>query len=191
MASNEHTPILACSQLMIRTFNERNPELTGRFRSRRLAGLQDVDRWWGFPTIIPHWAIYYNQAMFDEAGIEHPGGVGSEPWTVGEFVEVAKALTKPDGSQWGVWYPALRPISISTRASSTRAGATSTTASPVHHRLARVGEGLQFIVDLMHTHKVALTPAELAGGDIDYFASVWPLCTLTARDLMGKNQTSD
>lgn len=42
-------------------------------------------------------AIWYNKKMFDEAGIEYPDG----SWTWDEFYEIAKKLTKDDGSQYG------------------------------------------------------------------------------------------
>ena len=197
MASNEHTPILACSQLLmdLNPFIERNPEVDpDDFAAGVSQGFKMWDRWWGFPYDHSTWAIYYNQAMFDEAGIEYPGGVGSEPWTVGEFVEVAKALTKPDGSQWGVWYPGATPNQYLDSCFIYSAGGRNfddglrqcIIDSP------ESAKGLQFIVDLMHTHKVAPTPAELAGGDIDYFASGLAAMHINGQwDLMGKNQTSD
>ena len=113
---------------------------------------------------------------------------------MGEFVEVAKALTKPDGSQWGVWYPGATPNQYLDSCFIYSAGGRNfddglrqcIIDSP------ESAKGLQFIVDLMHTHKVAPTPAELAGGDIDYFASGLAAMHINGQwDLMGKNQTSD
>lgn len=42
-------------------------------------------------------AIWYNKTMFDEAGIPYPDG----SWTWDDFYEIAKQLTKDDGSQYG------------------------------------------------------------------------------------------
>ena len=42
-------------------------------------------------------AIWYNKDMFDEAGIPYPDG----SWTWDEFYDIAKQLTKEDGSQFG------------------------------------------------------------------------------------------
>ena len=42
-------------------------------------------------------AIWYNKTMFDEAGIPYPDG----SWTWDDFYEIAKQLTKEDGSQYG------------------------------------------------------------------------------------------
>ena len=198
MASNEHTPLLSCSELLmdLNPFIEKEPDVNpDDFAPGVSQGFKMWDRWWGFPYDQSTWAVYYNQAMFDEAGIDYPAGVGGEIWTMDQFVEVAKALTKPDGEQWGVWYPAgpnpnqyldscfiysvggrnfdddLRKCIIDSPESAA---------------------GLQAVVDLMHKHKVAPTPAELAGGDIDYFASGLAAMHLNGQwDLMGKNATSD
>ncbi len=43
--------------------------------------------YWGLPTAVRNLALFYNQEMFDEAGIDGP------PATWDEFVEVAKQLT--------------------------------------------------------------------------------------------------
>ena len=42
-------------------------------------------------------ALWYNKALFDEAGIAYP----DETWTWDTMKEAAKKLTKPDGSQYG------------------------------------------------------------------------------------------
>jgi len=42
-------------------------------------------------------AIWYNKDMFDAAGIPYPDG----SWTWDEFYDIAKQLTKDDGSQYG------------------------------------------------------------------------------------------
>lgn len=42
-------------------------------------------------------AIWYNKTMFDEAGIKYP----TADWTWDDLYEIAKKLTKDDGSQYG------------------------------------------------------------------------------------------
>src|SRR5690606_38389822 len=108
MASNEHTPVLACTQLLmdLTPFIESNPEVDADdFAAGVSQGFNMWGRWWGFPYDQSTWGIFYNKELFDEAGIDYPVSEGGEPWTIDEFIEVAKALTKPDGEQWGVWYP--------------------------------------------------------------------------------------
>ncbi|MEM1343571.1 MAG: ABC transporter substrate-binding protein [Pseudomonadota bacterium] len=43
--------------------------------------------------------LYYNKEHFAEAGIEQP------PETWSDWIEAAKALTKPDGERWGLMMP--------------------------------------------------------------------------------------
>ncbi|MGN0466415.1 MAG: ABC transporter substrate-binding protein [Lachnospiraceae bacterium] len=42
-------------------------------------------------------AMWYNKTMFDEAGLDYP----TADWTWDDFYEIAKKLTKDDGSQYG------------------------------------------------------------------------------------------
>lgn len=50
------------------------------------------------PKDIDTCAVWYNKTMFDEAGIPYP----TADWTWDDFREIAKKLTKDDGSQYGV-----------------------------------------------------------------------------------------
>ncbi|MCI4464006.1 MAG: extracellular solute-binding protein [Caldisericum sp.] len=50
---------------------------------------------WMFPFNKSVDVMYYNVDMLKEAGFDHP------PKTWDEFATMVKALTKPDGSQWG------------------------------------------------------------------------------------------
>lgn len=197
MASNEHTPVLACSELLadLNPFIERNPEVNpDDFAAGVSQGFNMWGRWWGFPYDHSTWGVFYNKAMFDEAGIDYPPSEGGEPWHIDEFVEVAKALTKPDGSQWGVWYPGGGPNQYCDSCFIYSAGGrnfddslqTCIINSP------ESAQGLQFLVDLVHTHKVAPSRTELAGGDINYFASGLAAMHVNGQwDLLNKNQTSD
>lgn len=51
----------------------------------------------GIPKDIDTIGLWYNKTMFDEAGVKYP----DETWTWNDFIEAAKKLTKPDGSQYG------------------------------------------------------------------------------------------
>jgi multiple sugar transport system substrate-binding protein len=197
MASNEHTPVLACSELLmdLNPFIEQNPDVNpDDFAAGVSQGFNMWGRWWGFPYDHSTWGIFYNKGLFDEAGIAYPASEGGEPWTVDEFVEVAKALTKPDGEQWGVWYPGGGPTQYLDSCFIYSAGGRNfddnlrqcIINSPESAR------GIQFLVDLVHVHKVAPSRSELAGGDIDYFASGLAAMHINGQwDLLGKNQTSE
>ena len=48
--------------------------------------------YYALPTAVRSLALFYNERLFDEAGIESP------PATLDEFIDVAKKLTKVDGA---------------------------------------------------------------------------------------------
>lgn len=55
-------------------------------------------KYYAVPKDIDTIAVWYNKAMFDEAGIAYP----TADWTWDDLGEIAKKLTKPDGSQYGL-----------------------------------------------------------------------------------------
>lgn len=197
MASNEHTPVLSCSQLLmdLNPFIERDPEVDpDDFAAGVSQGFNMWGRWWGFPYDHSTWGIYYNVAMFDEAGIDYPPSEGGEPWTIDEFVETAQALTKPDGEQWGVWYPDGGPAQYLDSCFIYSAGGRNFDDELQNCIInsPESAQGIQFLVDLVHTHGVAPSRSELAGAEIDYFASGLAAMHINGQwDLLGKNQTSD
>ena len=54
--------------------------------------MREGDNYWALPTAVRSLALFYNERLFDEAGIDGP------PETMDEFIEVAKKLTKTDGA---------------------------------------------------------------------------------------------
>jgi multiple sugar transport system substrate-binding protein len=54
--------------------------------------MKDGDAYWALPTAVRSLALFYNQRLFDEAGIDAP------PTTLDEMVEIAGKLTKRDGA---------------------------------------------------------------------------------------------
>lgn len=56
----------------------------------------------GIPKDVDTAAVWYNKDMFDEAGVAYP----TADWTWDDFREIAKKLTKEDGSQYGT---AMKP----------------------------------------------------------------------------------
>ncbi|MBV7335144.1 sugar ABC transporter substrate-binding protein [Chloroflexi bacterium TSY] len=173
MASDEHVPPPASVELVLdlNPFIEREPDVNvDDFAEGVSRGFNIWGHWWGFAYDQSTWGIYYNKGLFDEAGLDYPPGEGGDQWTLDEFVEVAKALTKPDGEQWGVLTNGSQYLNSAFIYSAGGRnfdddGRECLINSP------EAAEGLQFLVDLVHVHKVAPTAAELAGGGIDYFAS--------------------
>jgi multiple sugar transport system substrate-binding protein len=195
MASNEHTPILACSQLLLdlNPFIEREPDVNpDDFAAGVSQGFNMWGHWWGFPYDHSTWGIFYNKNMFDEAGVPYPPSEGKEPWTVEQFVETAKKLTKPDGSQWGAWYPPTNQYLDSCFIYS--AGGRNFDDS-LRHCIINSPEsaaGIQVVVDFIHKHKISPTPAEMQGATVDYFASGLVAMQIDGQwALQGKNATCD
>lgn len=175
MASTNHTPALSTSgQLLdLNPFIEADGDVDpDDFAPGVAQGFNMFGRWWGFPYDVSTFAIYYNKDMFDEAGVAYPPGSGGTPWTWDEFVEAAKALTKGDGDQWGVSWAEIPYEYLFANFIYSAGGRffdDERRASIINSPEAATG--LQFLVDLIHTHKVAPTPEEIAGGDINYFLS--------------------
>ena len=173
MASDSHVPPLASELLLmdLDPFIEKDPDVNvDDFAKGVSLGFTVWNRWWGFPYDQSTYGIYYNKDIFDAAGIEVPPSEDGKQWSLEKFVEVAKALTKPDGEQWGILadggdYLASAFIYSAGGRIYDDEGRTCLIDS------AEAAEGAQFMVDLVHTHKVAPTAAELAGGGINYFTA--------------------
>lgn len=119
-------------------------------------------------------AVYYNRALFDEAGVPYP-----EPgWTWDDFLDAAKRLTKVEGGktvQYGVllsgsWIRAIEPWVY--QAGGDFFSPDGQKASGYLNSPETV-KAIQFYMDLYFKHKVAPTPAEESanGGASAMFAN--------------------
>ena len=54
--------------------------------------MKEGDQYWALPTAVRSLALFYNERLFEEAGIEAP------PETLDELVEIAAKMTKRDGA---------------------------------------------------------------------------------------------
>lgn len=59
------------------------------------------DHYYALPRDVFSVAVVYNKDLFDAAGVPYP----QEGWTLDEFVETARQLTKPESRQYGVCLP--------------------------------------------------------------------------------------
>jgi len=190
MASNEHTPILSCSLLLLdlNPFIDKEPDVNPDDFSKGVAqGFNMWGHWWGFPYDQSTYAVFYNKQMFDDAGVPYPPSEGKQPWSWDKFVETAVALTKPEKQQWGAWYPGGQYLDSCMIYS---AGGRNFDDQLRNCIIAskESADGLQAVVDLMHKHKAAPTPAETAGGEVDYFASGLAAMHIQGQwDLQAKN----
>jgi multiple sugar transport system substrate-binding protein len=122
--------------------------------------------------------LYYNKKLFAEAGVRPPPGRWDQPWSFGEFLDAAKALTKRDRSgrvsQWGYvdsWVPfyaaALFGMNNGVPWCTPR-------MNPTHLNFDNEAflEGIQFYADLAHKHRVAPTSSDTQSmSTMDLFTS--------------------
>jgi multiple sugar transport system substrate-binding protein len=112
--------------------------------------------------------LFYNKKLFADAGVQAPPGRWEQPWSFGEFLDTANALTKRDRSgrvsQWGfvntwTWVPycaaGLFGMNNGVSWSSPR-------TNPTHLNFDNDAfiEGVQFYADLVSKHKVAPSASE-------------------------------
>lgn len=104
-------------------------------------------------------AMYLNKQLFAEAGLEIP----SADWTVDEFLEIAKKLTKMDdkgvAAQWGYYFPKyIDTIYDWIIAFDGRLISEDGTKGMISSEGTK--KGLQFMYDLIYTYNVCPTEAQ-------------------------------
>ncbi len=72
-------------------------QLKGEYAESLLSGFSVGGKLYGLPSGTQTMVMYYNKHMFDDAGIAYP----QDGWTWDEFYDIAKKLTKDDGSVYG------------------------------------------------------------------------------------------
>jgi multiple sugar transport system substrate-binding protein len=112
---------------------------------------------YGMPLFNSSKHLFYNEKLLKDAGFDHP------PATLDEFVEMAKATTKPDG-QWGsVWSwkqsEALICDWVAIMFTWKDAQILDKDGKAVFNKMGGT-EALQWMVDMLYTHKAA-DPASL------------------------------
>ncbi len=195
MASDEHVPPVASVGLVLNLnpYIDATPDINvDDFAAGVSRGFNFWGRWWGFPYDQSTWGIYYNKGMFDEADLAYPPTEGQTQWSLSEFVEVATALTKPEGEQWGTLIGSSQYLHSAFIYSAGGRnydddGRECLIASP------ETASALQWMVDLVYKHQVAPTAAEMAGsGGIDYFTAGLVAMEMQGQwDLQSKNAEVD
>lgn len=102
--------------LDLNTLLARDPAFTEELRADSIAPLYDTFFYGDGQYALPEqWSgnfLFYNTALFAEAGVAPPPAHWEQPWSFAEFLDTAAALTKRDSSgkttQWGfvdTWSP--------------------------------------------------------------------------------------
>ncbi|MDI3315815.1 MAG: sugar ABC transporter substrate-binding protein [Mycobacterium sp.] len=110
--------------------------------------------------------LFYNKELFAQAGVPPPPTSWERPWTFGDFLDTAKALTKRSRSgrtsQWGfvdTWAPAY---SAGLFGMNNGVPWSVPRMNPTHLNFDKPAfiAGVQFYADLANTHHVAPSPSE-------------------------------
>jgi len=110
--------------------------------------------------------LFYNAKIFAEAGVAPPPGRWDKPWTFGEFLDTAAALTQRDDrgrvTRWGfvdTWSP---PYSAALFAMNNGVPWAVPRVSPTHLNFDDDDflAGIQFYADLANVHRVAPAAAD-------------------------------
>ncbi len=122
--------------------------------------------------------LFYNRALFAEAGVKPPPVRWEQPWSFAEFLDTAGALTKRDKSgrvtQWGfvdTWSPAY---SAGLFGMNNGVAWSDPRMNPSHLNFGNDAfiAGVQFYADLANKHKVAPTASEKQSmSTMDLFSS--------------------
>jgi multiple sugar transport system substrate-binding protein len=120
-------------------------------------GLRYGDQLWGLPRNGAPNAMYYNADMFDEAGIAYP----DDTWDWAKYLEAATALTQRDDGGRAIQLGGARGEWVNWV---WQAGGDIFNEDKTKCLLGapEAIEGLQFVQDLVLTHKVAASPEDLA-----------------------------
>jgi multiple sugar transport system substrate-binding protein len=122
--------------------------------------------------------LYYNKKLFAEAGVRPPPGRWDQPWSFGEFLDAAKALTKRDRSgrvgQWGYVDSWVSFYAAGLFGMNNGVPWCTPRMNPTHLNFDNEAflEGIQFYADLAHKHRVAPTSSDTQSmSTMDLFTS--------------------
>ena len=122
--------------------------------------------------------LYYNKKLFAEAGVRSPPGRWDQPWSFGEFLDAAKALTKRDRSgrvsQWGYVDSWVAFYAAGLFGMNNGVPWCTPRMNPTHLNFDNEAflEGIQFYADLAHKHRVAPTSSDTQSmSTMDLFTS--------------------
>ncbi|MGH2560481.1 MAG: ABC transporter substrate-binding protein [Thermomicrobiales bacterium] len=153
-------------------FLANDAEFAGVIETEMVPELLGMFNWEGAQYVLPEQyagvVLYYNKALFEEAGVAPPPADWTDTsWTYETFLETAKALTKMDGdrvTQFGfadAWWP---PLSSMVWATSNGGNWFDTYVNPTKSTISdpKMVEGVQFYADLANVHRVKPNAEEMS-----------------------------
>jgi multiple sugar transport system substrate-binding protein len=156
--------------LDLNTLLANDRSFAAQLRGDSIAALYDTFTFNGGQYALPEqWSgnfLFYNRALFAEAGVKPPPAGWEQPWSFTEFLDTTAALTKRDQSgrvrQWGfvdTWSPSY---SAGLFGMNNGVAWSDPRMDPAHLNFGDEAfiEGVQFYADLANKHKVAPTASE-------------------------------
>ncbi len=163
-----------------------DPDLTAAIYSNALNAFALDGQQYGLPASFSNVLLFYNQDLFDAAGIEYPNA----DWTWEDELAAAEALTDHDAGVWGMNAPVAYNEFYKTAAQN--GGAIIDAEGNVTIDQPEVVEAVNFMVEPVTTLKVQPSEADLSGiGDTDLFMSgqiamittgIWMIPAFSAAD---------
>jgi len=156
--------------LDLNTMLARDPAFAASLKSDSIAALYDTFSFDGGQYAFPEqWSgnyLFYNKALFAAAGVPVPPKTWERPWSFGEFLDAATALTKRAGSgpatQWGFVNTWLSYASAGLFAINNGVPWSTPRMNPTHLNFDDDAfiEAVQFYADLANKHRVAPSASE-------------------------------
>lgn len=113
---------------------------------------------YALPATFSTSVLYYNKELFDAAGVDYP----TDEWTWDDAIRAAKKLTDPEKGVWGLYSP-IQFYEFFKKSAQNGGRFFSKDGSEAVLDSKENIEALQFMVDLIHKHKV-MPAEELLGG---------------------------
>jgi multiple sugar transport system substrate-binding protein len=157
--------------LDLNTLLARDQAFAAELKSDGIGALYDTFTFNGGQYALPEqWSgnyLFYNKRLFAEAGVPAPPRMWEQPWTFGEFLNTATALTKRNRSgratQWGFVNMWFSYYSAGLFAMNNGVPWSTPLKNPTHFNFDNDAftEAVQFYADLANKHKVAPNASEV------------------------------
>ena len=168
--------------LDLNTMLAQDKVFTADVKADGIRSLYDTFTFYGGQYALPEqWSgnfLYYNKKLFAEAGVRSPPGRWDQPWSFGEFLDAAKALTERDRSgrvsQWGYVDSWVAFYAAGLFGMNNGVPWCTPRMNPTHLNFDNEAflEGIQFYADLAHKHRVAPTSSDTQSmSTMDLFTS--------------------
>jgi len=115
------------------------------------------DQLYALPKDFDTIGLWYNKELFDNAGLEYP----NENWNWDDLVENAKKLTDPGNGIWGFSAPLETQTGIYNTVYQAGGYILNDDLTKSGHADEKTLKGIKFMYDMIHTHKVSPTVAQM------------------------------